>query len=239
MIPSRYVISILNSCAFSDRWQFYGFNANLPSTTSISSFTVSVTDTSCTVETFNNNGAGFPISDSLIVQTPQSCLSNGNINVLAAVRATVTTPVNLTVTEKVPRTAGKPTVSPVPSLVSSSTTMIKGAAIGPYNIYSGSLSYNSSTGLKYGVGSGAFADTFKDATLLGTACSSVGTSIPSTTSTSTTSVQISTCSSATPTPTPTLVHKAVVGSYTFQGCYTEATNTRALSSASYYNYTGK
>jgi len=220
-----------------DIWQFYGINANLPSSTSISSFTVLVTDTSGTVETFNNNGAGFPISDSVIVQTPQSCLSNGNITVLAAVRATLTTPVTFNVTEKVSRTAGKPTVSPVPSLVSSSTTMVKGAAIGPYNIYSGSLSYNSSTGLKYGVGSGAFADTFKDATLLGTACSSVGTTIPSTTSTSTTSVKTSTSSSA--TATPTLAHKAVVGSYTYQGCYTEGTSTRALSSASFYNYTGK
>lgn len=44
-----------------------------------------VTDTSGTVETFNNNGGGFPISDSVIVQTPQSCLSNGNLTVLAAV----------------------------------------------------------------------------------------------------------------------------------------------------------
>jgi hypothetical protein len=46
---------------------------------------VLVTDTSGTVETFNNNGGGFPISDSVIVQTPQSCLSNGNLTVLAAV----------------------------------------------------------------------------------------------------------------------------------------------------------
>jgi hypothetical protein len=217
----------------------------LPSTTSISSFTVFVTDTSGTVETFNNNGAGFPISDSVIVQTPQSCLSDGNITVLAAVRATLTTPVSFNITEKVPSTAGKPTVSPVPSLVSTSTTMVQGAAIGPYNIYSGSLSYNYSTGLKYGVGSGAFADTFKDATLLGTACSTVGTTIPSSTSsvvlstssvtTSTTSVITSTSSSA----TPTLTHKATVGPYTFLGCYTEATNMRALSSESFYNYTGK
>jgi hypothetical protein len=75
--------SDLRACA--NTWQFYGINANLPSSTSISAFTVLVTDTSGTVETFNNNGAGFPISDSVIVQTPQSCLSNGNLTVLAAV----------------------------------------------------------------------------------------------------------------------------------------------------------
>jgi hypothetical protein len=148
------------------------------------------------------------------VQTPQSCMSNGNLTVLAAVRATVTTPVSLNVTEKVPRTAGTPIVSPVPSLVSSTSTMVKGAAIGPYNIYSGS---------------GSFADTFKDATALGTACSALGTTVPTSTSTSTSSA----------TPTPTLAHKAVVGAYSYLGCYTEATGGRALSSAAFYNYTGK
>lgn len=163
------------------------------------------------------------------MQTPQSCMSNGNLTVLAAVRATVTTPVSLNVTEKVPRTAGTPIVSPVPSLVSSTSTMVKGAAIGPYNIYSGSYAYGSSAGLKYGVGSGSFADTFKDATALGTACSALGTTVPTSTSTSTSSA----------TPTPTLAHKAVVGAYSYLGCYTEATGGRALSSAAFYNYTGK
>jgi hypothetical protein len=140
------------------------------------------------------------------------------------VRATVTTPVSLNVTEKVPRTAGSPIVSPVPSLVSTTSTMVKGAAIGPYNIYSGSYSYGSSSGLKYGVGSGSFADSFKDATALGTVCSTVGTAIPSSTSSSASVV-------------PTLAIKNTVGAYTFQGCYTEATNVRALSSASFYDYT--
>jgi hypothetical protein len=152
------------------------------------------------------------------------------------VRATVTTPVSLNVTEKVPRTAGSPIVSPVPSLVSTTSTMVKGAAIGPYNIYSGSYSYGSSSGLKYGVGSGSFADSFKDATALGTVCSTVGTNVPSSTSTSSMSVKTSTSSSA--TATPTLAHKAVVGAYSYLGCYTEGTNVRALSSAAIYNYTG-
>jgi hypothetical protein len=221
---------------FDDSFTFYGINANIPATSSISSFTVVVTGTSGTIETFNNNGAGFPISDSVIVQTPQSCLSNGNLTVLAAVRATVTTPVNLSVTEKVPRTAGSPIVSPVPSLVTTSATMVKGAAVGPYNIYSGSVSYSSSSGLKYGVGSGTFADSFKDASALGTACSPLGTTLPSSTSSSASS-KTSTSSSA--TATPTLAHKATVGSYSYLGCYTEAVGVRALSSAAFYNYTGK
>jgi hypothetical protein len=31
--------------------------------------------------------------------------------------------------------------------------------------------------------------------------------------------------------------KPTVGAYTFQGCYTEGTNVRALTGASFYNYT--
>jgi hypothetical protein len=40
-----------------------------------------------------------------------------------------------------------------------------------------------------------------------------------------------------PTASPTLGEKAVVNGWTFQGCYTEATNQRALSLASFYDYT--
>lgn len=40
-----------------------------------------------------------------------------------------------------------------------------------------------------------------------------------------------------PTPTQTLAIKETVGSYTYQGCYTEATKARALTGASFYNYT--
>jgi hypothetical protein len=112
--------------------------------------------------------------------------------------------------------------------------MVKGAAIGPYNIYSGSVTIGSLSGTKYGVGSGALADTFKDASDLGTACSTVGTIIPSSTSISS-STGTKTSSA---TATPTLSHKHTVGAYSYLGCYTEGTNTRALSSASFYNYTG-
>jgi len=114
--------------------------------------------------------------------------------------------------------------------------MVKGAAIGPYNIYSGSVTIGSTDGTKYGVGSGSFADTFKDTSGLGTACSTVGTTIPSSTSTSSSTAGTKTSSSA--TATPTLTHKQTVGAYSYLGCYTEATNIRALSSASFYNYTG-
>jgi hypothetical protein len=55
----------------------------------------------------------------------------------------------------------------------------------------------------------------------------------STTKASTTS----TTTSSTVAASQTLGIKNNVGAYTFQGCYTEATNTRALSSASFFDYT--
>jgi hypothetical protein len=41
---------------------------------------------------------------------------------------------------------------------------------------------------------------------------------------------------STASPTQTLAVKPVVGDYTFQGCYTEATDQRALSEASFLDY---
>ena len=65
--------------------QFYAFSSNLPVATSISSFTVLVNLVGGTTETYDNNGAGYPISDSVVVLTPQSCYSGGNLTVVAAV----------------------------------------------------------------------------------------------------------------------------------------------------------
>jgi hypothetical protein len=65
--------------------QFYSFSKDLPVVTSISSFTVLITSTDGATQTYDNNGNGFPLSDHVIVQTPNSCVSNGKLNVVAAV----------------------------------------------------------------------------------------------------------------------------------------------------------
>ena len=149
------------------------------------------------------------------------------------VRSTVTTAVNMTVTQKVARSGGSPIPSPLPSLVSTSSIMTKGAAVGPYTLYSVSMSGVTATGNKYGVSSGSFSDTFKDLADLGSVCAASPPPASSSTSTSASSTKTSTSSSA----TPTLAIKPTVGAYTFQGCYTEGDGVRALTGAFSYNYT--
>jgi hypothetical protein len=65
--------------------QFYSFSSTLPSDTSISSFNVIIDLASGGSELHDNNGTGFPVQDSIMVQSPQSCLNQGNLTVVAAV----------------------------------------------------------------------------------------------------------------------------------------------------------
>lgn len=66
-------------------FQFYEFSAEIPSETSITSFTVSITNGDGTVVTYDNNGSSFPVQDSVALQTSQSCVSDNKIKVIAAV----------------------------------------------------------------------------------------------------------------------------------------------------------
>lgn len=169
------------------------------------------------------------MSDSVIVQTPQSCLNGGNLTVMAAVRSTITTPVNLSVTQKVAPSGGSPVPSPLPSLVNGIVAMVPGVSIGPYKIYSASIAVASAAGAKYGVSSGNFADAFKDVSDLGATCATLGATGASSTTTS--------ASSTSSSAAPTLGIKQRIGAYKFQGCYTEGYNIRALDGAAFVNYT--
>ncbi|PBP21410.1 putative fungistatic metabolite [Diplocarpon rosae] len=232
---------------FDDTFTFYGFSTNIPATTSISSFRVIVTRTRGATTTYDNNGVGFLVQDSVIALAPQSCLSGTNLTIMAAIRTSVTSAVLLSISRKIARTGGVP----VPALKNTTVKMIRCQTIGPYAIYSGNSTIGAAADTKYGVSSGIYADDFKDPTSLGAACAPIGTVAPSRTlssivstsksssssrffSTLFTSSKGSLSSSASATPTP--VHKPVVGKYSFQGCYTEATSVRALSGASYIDY---
>jgi hypothetical protein len=65
--------------------QFYSFSYTLPSDTSISSFNVIINLVGGGNELYNNNGVGFPVQDSIMFQSPQSCLNQGKLTIVAAV----------------------------------------------------------------------------------------------------------------------------------------------------------
>ena len=109
-----------NAAGFDDSFTFYGFSTQLPSDTSISAFNVFITLTSGTTETYNNGGAGFPIQDNIMLQSPQSCLSAGQLTVVSAVRSSSAGPASLDLTLKVPRTGIL-----VPALQTQSVAMTK------------------------------------------------------------------------------------------------------------------
>lgn len=92
--------------------------------------------------------------------------------------------------------------------------MTAGATLGPYTFYSGTYAISQLTGAKFGVSSGAFADSFKNVTAL-----------------------TASCAAGPPLAPKVLEHKAVVGLYNFKGCYTEGTGVRALSDKSTSNNT--
>lgn len=80
------------------------------------------------------------------------------------------------------------------------------------------------------------SSTTSSSSILPTTTTSKTSSSSVVTSSSTTKPVTSTTSSSV-APSQTLGIKQTVAAYTFQGCYTEANGIRALSSASFYDYT--
>lgn len=131
----------------------------------------------------------------------------------------------LTVTQK----QARPSDTPLPELVDNSVAMTKGATYGAYSLYSATFSIASGAATTFGVSSGSFSDDFKSAADLSTTCSPLGTTPASSSSTTTTA-------SSSASAAPTLSHKAIIGAYTFQGCFSEMPGGRVLSDASFFDY---
>ncbi|RDW71173.1 hypothetical protein BP6252_07736 [Coleophoma cylindrospora] len=223
-----------------DTFSFYGFSATLDSTTSISSFTIQVTYTTGAVTTYNNNGVGYLVQDSVMLLAPQSCLdaATGNMTIVAAVRSTSATAPSLNLALKTARST-----VPAPSLASTSLAMTAGSTVGPYTLYSTSTTLTSYqlTNTQFNVTAGTAIDMFKTSSGLGTTCSPFGSSASSSSSSTTSHVSTSSVTSSTSTtssqPTQTTpAIKPTISGYTYLGCYTEGTNVRALGSAAYYDY---
>jgi hypothetical protein len=111
---------------FDDTFSFYSFDTRLSADTGISSFVVTVTFSGKST-TFDNNGAGFNVDDSVLFQKSQSCLDGaGKLTAVAAVRNGAHTP-NLKVVMKTPR----PSPSVIPSLSTASIAMATQSTVDP------------------------------------------------------------------------------------------------------------
>ncbi|KAI1328804.1 heme peroxidase [Xylariaceae sp. FL0255] len=248
-----FTASVLGATqGFDDTFVWFPLNSNIPVSSGISSFTFVVTMSSGTTTSYDNNGNEYPMQDGIFLQTPQSCVYQGNMTVTAAVRNDlITLPANLYISYKLP--TGDPNL-PVPSLHNATVAMTKGDCMGSYTFYMaefsglGSLAYAAKIDVISGSGASALTDDFNAASNLGGSCmafqnpppasacvggssSSAPTSTSTSVSTGPTSVSVSTTTSppttttTTPTsttPAPTPSLRETVGGYALLGCWIES-----------------
>ncbi|KAF2135579.1 uncharacterized protein K452DRAFT_313887 [Aplosporella prunicola CBS 121167] len=230
-----------NAAGFDDSFAFYGFSAEILSSSSISAFDVELTLSSGETEAFNNGGDSFPVQDEVLLQHSQSCLStDSSLHVVAAVRNSVSATVNLDLTLKVPASG-----SVIPVLQAETVTMEKVSTIGPYDLYTASYALDPtfSKSTRFGITAGSSVDSFNSAGDLLSICSdsepepptsSMSTStsslISSTTSAISTLVSSSTSQTSSeevPSPTST--------AYSYEGCYTDSVSSRTFNDAVFYD----
>ncbi|RMZ83074.1 hypothetical protein DV738_g1286, partial [Chaetothyriales sp. CBS 135597] len=194
---------------FDDSFSFYSFSTTIPASTSISSFIISITDSGGSTETLDNNGSGFPVQDSVLLQLPQSCSASSSLTVTAAVRNTTSDTPVLNVIGRAYR-AGiiVPTFN-----ITSSPLIATGQSVSDYTLYNLTLLLNTTQAAtaRYNVSlSSTLAVDYQAVSGLSTTCS-----------------PLPTANSTNPPET----------NYTFLGCVTDPIDPRALSNAYYHSST--
>ncbi|KAK5993286.1 WSC domain-containing protein [Cladobotryum mycophilum] len=157
------------SQGFDDTFAWFPLQANIPASSGISSFTVTVT-TADGAKTYDNNGKEYPIQDAILFQQPQSCVlgSTGALTAVAAVRNDrVSQGAQATVWYKTAQTN-----SPVPRLQNATVDLKKGDCVGQYTFFT--LDYTVQGGMAYqgylDVANGDQTDSFKALTSVGGTC---------------------------------------------------------------------
>ncbi|KAI1310047.1 heme peroxidase [Xylaria venustula] len=242
---------------FDDTFVWFPISVQIPTSSGISSFTLTVNMASGTSKAYDNNGNSYPIQDAILMQKPQSCLLEGNLKVVAAVRNDLgTQPVKLQLSYKTP--VANPN-RPVPTLNNATLDMTKGDCVGLYTFYTGTydglgeLDYATKIDVVTGTGALASRDAFKAASGLGATCAAFNappaslcsrgddpdppeTSSGSTVGTPTVTPTVTSSGTVTTTAAvETPFHRETLGNFTLVGCNTEPTaaGVRALSGASY------
>lgn len=157
-----------------DTFDYFPISAAIPAASGISSFTVTLNFADGTTKLYDNNGNAYPISDTVILQRPQSCLLQGpgTLTVSALVLTDRAAPVTLGVQYQTPQAgvAG-------PRLQSASVAMAAaGACAGPYTFYTasypipGGMSHAARLDVTSGSGTSAASDAFNLASDLAGTC---------------------------------------------------------------------
>ncbi|OAP62883.1 hypothetical protein AYL99_02110 [Fonsecaea erecta] len=157
-------VALGDGTGFDDSFTFYGFNASIPAKTSISSFVVKVSLTSGSTVTYDNNGKGFPVQDTILSQNGYSSLAAADASgsqqatIIAAVRSGTEGEVDLTVDLiNAMGVNNLPTISKIP------TAMTKVCESLYYDFYSASFGVPAAAvnGTKYDLSVGGEYDGFK------------------------------------------------------------------------------
>lgn len=158
------------SQGFDDTFAFFPIEHEIPASTGISSFTLVVKYADATSESFDNNGASYPLQDAVLMQNPQSCLlgSTGAMTITAAVRNDrLADGAKAVVSYKISQTN-----SPAPALRSATVNLVKGDCVGKYTFFSapytiiGGRAYEA----RVDIVNGAYVDAFKPALDAGGTC---------------------------------------------------------------------
>ncbi|KFH47339.1 L-ascorbate peroxidase-like protein [Hapsidospora chrysogenum ATCC 11550] len=155
---------------FDDTFAFFPIKENIPASTGISSFAVTVNYVDGSHEYYDNNGKGYPLQDAVLLQLPQSCLlgSSGALTVTAAVRNDrVSGGARAYASYKTPQSN-----SPSPRLQNATIDLAKGDCVGEYTLFStewsvpGGLAYES----RIDINNGDYSDSFKSGGDFGGTC---------------------------------------------------------------------
>ncbi|THC88547.1 hypothetical protein EYZ11_012008 [Aspergillus tanneri] len=172
------------AAGFDDTFAFYGFSTSLPVSLSISTFLVQIHFSNGVVELHDNNGFLYPVQDTIMLQSAQSCLADAtdgsakkNVTVVAAVRTTDSnmTLAELTLTVHTPRSC-----CVVPSLTTISIPMAHRQRVGAYDLLTASYLIDASQvahgrfDLSTGSGATQVVDHFYSIADLGSTCSGGG-----------------------------------------------------------------
>lgn len=233
------------SQGFDDTFAFFPIATDIPASTGISSFVVTVNYVDGSQDEYDNNGKEYPLQDAVLLQLPQTCLlgSSGALTVTAAVR-------NDRVNEGAKASISYKTAqsnSPAPKLQSNEIDLDEGDCVGEYTFFT--TEWTIPGGLAYeayiDVNNGDASDSFKSAAGIGGTCrpfanpaacaGGAGPSSPVSSTPGPTPTDDVPTGTTTPVPTPTgtLHHRDAVGGYVLVSCWTEGDGIRALSGSTY------